>query len=76
MTSGDWKDVLIREMVAALNAAIRQMRDDVVRIEGEWGSNRNFDQLEDAGELPKAFDRRTAISGETPLLPDTRLFKA
>src|ERR1035438_9791418 len=27
-----------------------------------------------SGELPKALDSRTAISGEIPLLPDTRLF--
>lgn len=49
------KELLIKGLVRALDAAILQMKEDALRFEQEWGTCRTFRQLADDGELPKGF---------------------
>jgi hypothetical protein len=48
---------LIRALIKALDAAIFQMKEDALKA----GGGRTFDQLHEAGELPKALSMSIAV---------------
>ncbi len=64
----------VRELEEALQAALTQMEEDIITIDGEWGSCRSLEELESDGELwSEIVQARKMLSTTTP---DTALQKA
>ncbi len=64
----------VRELEEALQASLTQMEEDIITIDGEWGSCRSLEELESDGELwSEIVQARKMLSTTTP---DTALQKA